>query len=72
MTLRKRSVSRRSPIWRWRAKHEEFCNAVKAGKEAFDDRVERSLAQRAIGYSFQVEKVFHFQGVPQAVNHHAR
>jgi hypothetical protein len=49
-------------IWRWRAKHEQFCNAVKAGKDAFDDRVERSLAQRAIGYSYHVEKVFHFQG----------
>ena len=49
-------------IWRWRAKHEEFCNAVKAGKDAFDDRVERSLAQRAMGYTYHVEKVFHFQG----------
>ena len=55
MTLRKRSVSRRS-LSGVRTKHEEFCNAVKAGKEAFDDRVERSLAQRATGYSHQLEK----------------
>jgi hypothetical protein len=36
-------------IWRWGARNEEFCNALKEGKDAFDDRVERSLAQRAIG-----------------------
>jgi hypothetical protein len=49
-------------IWRWRAKHEEFCNAVREGKGVFDDRVERSLAMRAMGYTYHAEKVFHFQG----------
>ena len=31
-------------------------------KTPFDDRVERSLAQRAMGYTYHAEKVFHFQG----------
>lgn len=32
------------------------------GKEAFDDRIERSLAQKASGYTFHTEKVFQFEG----------
>jgi hypothetical protein len=49
-------------IYRWRNSNEEFCQAVKVGKEACDDRVERSLFQRAVGYTFESEKVFQFQG----------
>lgn len=49
-------------IYRWRNKHPAFCEAVKAGKAAADDRVERSLFNRAVGYSFDSEKVFQFQG----------
>lgn len=37
-------------VQRWRLQHEDFCRAVKSGKEASDERVERSLYQRAIGY----------------------
>jgi len=51
-----------STIWRWRAKHPEFCNALNQGKDAFDDRAERSLATRAVGYSYHSEKVFQFEG----------
>lgn len=51
-----------STIYRWRNSHAEFCEAVKAGKDAADDRVERSLYQRAVGYTFESEKVFQFQG----------
>jgi hypothetical protein len=36
-------------IWRWRSQHREFCNALKVGKGAPDDRVEFSLYQRAVG-----------------------
>jgi hypothetical protein len=32
------------------------------GKEAFDNRIERSLAQRAAGYSVHTEKVFQYEG----------
>ncbi|GMM93107.1 helix-turn-helix domain-containing protein [Qipengyuania sp. MTN3-11] len=49
-------------IYRWKNTNEEFCQAVKVGKDACDDRVERSLYQRAVGYTFESEKVFQFQG----------
>lgn len=49
-------------IYRWRNSEAEFCEAVKVGKDAADDRVERSLYQRAVGYTFESEKVFQFQG----------
>jgi len=49
-------------IWRWQSAHEEFCNALKRGKEVADERVERSLYHRAVGYTFESEKVFQFQG----------
>lgn len=37
-------------IWRWKESNEDFCSALKAGKEPADDRVERSLFARATGY----------------------
>ena len=49
-------------IYRWRNYHKDFCGAVKAGKESADDRVERSLFGRSVGYSFESEKVFQFRG----------
>lgn len=45
-------------IIRWTTEHEEFCHAVKEAKEVADQRVERSLYQRAVGYTFDSEKVF--------------
>jgi hypothetical protein len=50
-------------IYNWKHSHPSFFQALKVGKEALDDRVERSLYQRAVGYSFNSEKVFHHQGV---------
>jgi len=49
-------------IWRWRMAYPEFCYALKEGKDAFDDRVERSLAMRAVGYSYDAEKIFYQNG----------
>jgi hypothetical protein len=49
-------------IWRWQSRHPDFCNALKTGKEIADQRVERSLYQRAVGYSFDSEKLFSFEG----------
>lgn len=49
-------------IHRWSAKYPEFCEARKIGKDACDERVERSLYHRAVGYTFESEKVFQFQG----------
>lgn len=45
-------------IYRWQASHEEFCQSLKAGKEPADDRVERSLYHKAVGYSFDAVKIF--------------
>lgn len=49
-------------IYRWKNLHEEFCQAVTCGKEKADERVERALFNRAVGYSFESEKVFQHQG----------
>lgn len=49
-------------IANWKAQHEEFLQALKGGKDQADDRVERSLYQRAVGYSFDSEKVFNNKG----------
>ena len=49
-------------IQRWRNTHPEFCSAVIAGKDHADERVQRSLYNRAVGYTFESEKVFQFQG----------
>jgi len=49
-------------IERWSSEHDEFCRALKAAKEEADTKVERSLYERAVGYSFDSEKVFQYQG----------
>lgn len=49
-------------MYRWQAKYPELRNALKVGKAECDDRVERSLYHRAIGYTFKSEKVFQHQG----------
>ncbi len=43
-------VSRRS-IYQWANKHPAFSHAIKVGKGAADDRVERSLYQKAVGWT---------------------
>lgn len=48
----------RATIWRWAQRHDAFCNALKSGKEAADERVERSLYHKAIGYTFDSVKIF--------------
>lgn len=45
-------------IYRWKLDHSEFCQALKSGKEVSDERVERSLYQRAIGYEQDDVKIF--------------
>lgn len=49
-------------IYRWKNTHTKFCQAVIVGKEKSDQRVERALYNRAVGYSFESEKIFHHQG----------
>lgn len=45
-------------IYRWINEHREFCQALKMGKKACDDRVERSLYHRATGFSHDAVKIF--------------
>lgn len=54
-------------IYRWKNKHPDFCEALKAGKEKADERVERSLYQRAIGYTHDEDKIFNNNGEPMIV-----
>lgn len=49
-------------IWRWQVAHSEFCSALKMGKDSADNRVERSLYHRAIGYTHDAMKVMQHQG----------
>lgn len=57
---------------RWKHEKPEFCQSLKVGKEAADERVEQSLYRRAVGYTYDSEKVFQFQGkiVRAAVTEH--
>jgi hypothetical protein len=45
-------------IWRWQSRHPGFGAALKVAKDEFDARVERALAQRAVGYSYDTVKIF--------------
>ena len=49
-------------INRWKHSQPEFSQSLKTGKEAADERVARSLYHKAVGYTFDSEKVFQFQG----------
>jgi hypothetical protein len=44
-------------FYRWCLLHDEFTAAVRVGKDAADDRVERALYQRAVGYDYTAEKI---------------
>ena len=46
----------------WKLKHPKFSEALKVSKDQFDQRVEISLAQRAIGYSHPEDKIFFKDG----------
>lgn len=37
-------------FYRWKAQHDNFCQAIKTAKEIADERVERSLYEKAVGY----------------------
>ncbi len=54
-------------IYRWKNTHDEFCQALKAGKEIADERVERSLYHRAIGYEQEEVKIFMPAGAEKPV-----
>ena len=49
-------------IRRWRNEHPEFCASIKNAKSVADERVARSLYHRAVGYTFESEKIFQSGG----------
>jgi hypothetical protein len=52
---------------RWKASNADFCASIKVGKEAADERVRRSLYHKAVGYTYDAEKIFQFEGAPVRV-----
>lgn len=54
-------------IYRWKHDHDAFCQSLKSGKEAADERVERSLYQRAIGYEQDDVKIFMPANAPNPI-----
>ncbi len=54
-------------IYRWKHVHEDFCHALKVGKDIADERVERSLYQKAIGYEQDEVKIFMPSGAEEPV-----
>ena len=46
----------RSTIYRWKLEHPDFCDAIKTAKDVADERVERSLYQKATGYNVTEEQ----------------
>lgn len=53
-------------ISNWKSEHAEFLQALKGGKDEADDRVERSLYQKAVGYTFDAVHFSSFQGAVTA------
>jgi hypothetical protein len=47
-----------SAIQKWKRQREDFRNALKVGKAEADNRVERSLYERANGYNYEAIKIF--------------
>jgi len=45
-------------ILRWKAEKEDFCQAIQTAKDEADNRVERSLYQKAVGYEQDAVKIF--------------
>ena len=54
-----------SSLYRWRAQYREFSRAFRLGKELANNRVERALYERAIGYDFECEKQIMTRRGPQ-------
>lgn len=51
-------------FYAWQKAHPAFLKAQKEGKELSDSAVERSLYQRALGYSHPAVKILQYEGRP--------
>lgn len=56
-----------SCLWRWQGEHETFFRAFLEGKDYCDDRVERALYHRAVGYSYPDLNISTYEGRPVVV-----
>lgn len=54
-------VSRRT-VFNWQSEHPSFAEAIKVGKKPADERVVRSLYERALGYSYVEEQAVKLRG----------
>lgn len=54
-------------IYRWKIEYPEFAEALQMGKDEVDAKVEESLYRRAVGYSFDSEKIVVIEGEAQRV-----
>lgn len=61
------NVDRRT-VTNWKLTQSGFSKALKVGKAVADDSVERSLYNRAVGYSHPSQKIFNANGVPLVVD----
>lgn len=52
-------------LHRWKIERPEFRKALEMGKDEADDKVEKSLYQRATGYTFDSEKILVVEGEVQ-------
>ena len=51
-----------STITLWRHQHREFAEALRTGKVIADERVERALYHKALGYTFDEEEIHIIKG----------
>lgn len=54
-------------IHNWKAQHPTFFHSIKTAKEIADEKVERSLYQRAVGYQQDAVKIFMPAGADKPV-----
>ena len=57
----------RATLYKWKNKHKPFRDAIRDGGSRCDDRVERSLYQKAVGYEIDAVKVFMPAGAKEPV-----
>jgi hypothetical protein len=46
----------------WGLEHDDFAASCRQGREAADERVQQSFYERAVGYTYDSEKIFVVQG----------
>ena len=54
-------------IYRWKGESDEFCHALRAGKEIADERIENSIFMRAAGFEHDAVKIFMPAGATEPV-----